>query len=126
MGAQTNQTGGGSVTDILTAIKNIVVALNNAALSYNNVNGVSTKEAISAPTVVKTTPGRVCAVSITTAGSATGMIYDATNLNTTTAPLWVIPAAAASNGQPYVVNLPTDSGILVVPGTGQVLTLSWS
>lgn len=126
MALPNDQTGGGSVSDILTTLKNLVAALNFAAQSFNNVNGVSTKEAVSVPTVVKTTPGRVCAVSIITAGSAAGIIYDATNLNTTTAPLWVIPAAAASNGQPYVVNMPTDSGIVVVPGTGQTLTLSWS
>ncbi len=126
MAAPPNQTGGGSVSDILTTLKNLVAALNFAAQSYNNVNGVSTKEAISVATVVKTSPGRACSLSVITAGSTTGMIYDAANLNNTTAPLWVIPAAAASNGQPYIVNMPTDSGIVVVPGTGQVVTMCWS
>jgi len=126
MAAPQNQTGGGSVSDVLTTLKNLVAALNFAAQSFNNVNGVSTKEAISAPTVVKTTAGRACSVSVIVAGSSTGMIYDAANLNNTSAPLWVIPAAAASNGEPYVVNMPTDSGIVVAPGTGQTVTLSWS
>ena len=119
------QSAGSSMSDLLTAVKNLVVALNNAAQSFNNVNGVSTQEAITTPTVVKASAGRVVAVSIIVSGSSTGMIYDAAAANTT-APLWVIPEAAASNGQPYVVNLPVDSGIYVVPGTGQSVTLSWS
>jgi hypothetical protein len=118
--------GTASLADILTAIKNLVVALNNAAQSFNNVNGVSTKEAITAPTVVKTSPGRVASVSIVVAGSTTGMLYDSANLNTMRAPLWVIPEAPKTSGEPYVVNLPTDSGLLVVPGTGQSVTVSWS
>lgn len=117
---------GASLSDILTSIKNLVIALNGATQAFNNVNGVSTTEAISTTTVVKTTPGRVASVSIITAGSTTGTIYDSSSKQVTTAPLWVIPEAAKSTGEPYVVNLPTDVGILVVPGSGQVLTLSWS
>jgi len=122
----TPQSAGASPSDVLTALKNLVVALNAAAQAFNNVNGISTKEAIKAPTVLKTTPGRVAAVSIIVAGSSTGMIYDSTNLETLTAPLWVIPEAASTTGEPYVVNLPTDSGIVVIPGTGMSVTVSWA
>lgn len=114
---------GASLSDILTAIQNLVVAVNNAALAYRQVNGISTTEAITVPTVIKTTPGRVASVSILVAGSAPGTIYDASQLNITTAPLFVIPnfVGVAS------INLPTDTGILVVPGGGgQSLTVSWS
>lgn len=126
MGVTTNQTGGGSISDVLTTLKNLVAALNFAAQSFNNVNGLSTKEAITAPTVLKTSSGRVCAVSIITAGSSTGLIYDSASVHTTSAPLWVIPEAAKTDGQPYVVNMPVDSGILVVPGTGQSVSVSWA
>lgn len=116
---------GASLSDLLTAVKNLVIALNGATQAFKNVSGVSTTEAITSPTVVKASPGRVASVSIITAGSATGMIYDSAS-QTQSGKLWVIPESAASNGEPYVVNMPTDSGILVVPGTGQSVTISWS
>jgi len=119
------KSGTASTSDILTTLKNLVVALNAAARAFIDVNGVSTAEGITAPTVVKTTPGRVASISIIVAGSTTGMLYDSPNL-TQSAPLWVIPAAGATNGEPYVVNMPTDSGLMVSPGTGQTVTVSWS
>lgn len=119
------QSAGSSMSDILTAIKNLVVALNAAAQSFNNVNGVSTKEGITVPTVVKASPGRVASVSIIIAGSSTGMIYDSPNLQQLS-PLWVIPEAAKADGEPFVVNLSTDSGLLVVPGAGQSVTVNWA
>jgi hypothetical protein len=115
-----------SPSDILTTLKNVVLALNGATTAYRQVNGISTKEGITVPTVVKTTPGRVASVSIIVAGSTTGMLYDANQLGITLAPLWVIPEAAKTDGQPYVVNQATDTGILVVPGTGQSVTVCWS
>jgi len=117
---------GAPLSDLLTAVKNLVIALNGATQAFKEVNGLSTLEGITAPTVVKTTPGRVVRVSIIVAGTGTpGMIYDSASL-TQVMPLWVIPLNAASNGEPYVVNLPTDSGILVVPASGQSLSVSWS
>lgn len=117
---------GASLSDLLTAVKNLVIALNGATQAFKQVNGVSTTEAITKATVVKTSAGRVASVSIITAGSASGMIYDSASASVTTAPLWVIPEAPASDGEPYVVNLPTDSGIFVSPGTGQSVTVCWS
>jgi hypothetical protein len=117
---------GASLSDLLTAVKNLVIALNGATQAFNQVNGVSTAEAIKVPTVVKGTAGRVASVSIITAGSATGMIYDSSSLQVTSAPLWVIPEAAKTDGEPYVVNLACDSGIVVSPGTGQSVSVCWS
>lgn len=120
------QSGGGSVSDVITTLKNLVVALNAATQAFLNVNGVTTTEAITAPTVLKSAPGRVASVSVIVPGSATGMIYDSVAASTTTAPVWIIPNAVASNGEPYVVNMATDSGILVVPGSGMTVTVCWS
>ena len=121
-----NQNNSASISDILTTLQNLVQSLNNASNIYNNVNAVSTKEAITSATVVKTSPGRIVQVSIIVSGSTPGMIYDANQPTVTKAPLWVIPMSAASNGNPYTINMPTDTGILVVPGTGQSVTISWS
>lgn len=115
-----------STSDVLSAIKNIVLALATAAQNYLNVQGAKNAAAISTPTVIKTSAGRIASVSIIVAGSGTGLIYDGATLSAATKPLWIIPEAAKSNGEPYVVNLPVSFGLLVVPGTGQTVTVSYS
>src|SRR6266851_5742142 len=83
--------GSTSASDILSTLKNIVTALATATQTYLNVNGVLNAANISAPTVVKTAAGRLAAVSVLTAGTAPGLIYDGATLTATTKPLVVIP-----------------------------------
>lgn len=114
--------GGGSFSDVLTLARNIAQAINDAALTYLSVQGKVNQPLISAATLVKAGQGRVCSISVTTAGATTGAVYD-TNLATSTVNLiYVIPMAIGLN----VVNLPVGIGIVVVPGTNQVLTVSYS
>ncbi len=115
-----------STSDILSAIKNIVLALATAAQNYLNVQGATNAAAISSPTVVKASAGRIASVSIIVAGSGTGFIYDGATTSATAKPLWVIPAAAKTSGEPYVVNFPANFGLLVSPGTGQTVSVSFS
>jgi hypothetical protein len=117
-------TGGASTSDVLTAIKNIVTALATAAQNYLNVQGLINAANISTPTLVSTKEGRICSVSVLTAGSATGLIYDGALLTATTKPIYVIPTSVGT--EPYVVNMPLSFGLLVVPGSGQVVTVSYS
>jgi hypothetical protein len=117
-----NKTGNASTSDILTALKNIVVALTNATQAYLNVNGLTVATAISAPTVVKNATGRLVNVSVTTAGSGAGTVYDSAQLGLTTKPLYIIPNTTGV----YVVNMPCSFGLLVVPGSGQVVAVSYS
>jgi hypothetical protein len=112
-----------SLSDILTATKNIVTALATAAQNYLNVQGLINASAITAPTIVKASAGRVCSVSIIV-GGATGTIYDSSTLTDTTKPVYIIPDTVGT--EPYVVNMPVSFGILVVPGSGQTLTISFS
>lgn len=126
MAVTTGQTGGGSLSDLLTAAQNIVKGISALTQNYLNVQGVMNFAGIAVPTVIKPSSGRVCRISITTAGSATGMVYDGATLQATSKPLWVIPTVAASDGEPYEVQLPTNFGLLVVPGTGQVVAGSYS
>jgi hypothetical protein len=113
-----------SLSDILTSVKNIVTALATEAANYLNVNGQVCTSGLIAPTIVKASAGRIASVSVIVAGAATGLIYDATSLTDTTKPLYVIPMAVGT--APYVVNLPASFGIVVVPGSGQTVTVSWS
>jgi hypothetical protein len=116
------QTGGASLSDILTVAKNIVQAINTLAQGYLNVQGAQNFAGITVPTVIKTSSGRVAVISVVVAGSAPGMVYDAATLGVTTKPLCVIPNTAG----PFVVNLPTSFGLLVVPGSGQTVSGSFS
>lgn len=113
---------GASTSDILTTLKNIVTALNAATQAYLNVNGQSDYAAITAATVVKSTPGRIASVSITVAGSAPGIVYDGATTGATTRPVWIIPNTV---GEAFV-NFPMSYGILVVPGSGQTVAVSYS
>ena len=122
--ASPTPTGGASTSDVLTAIKNIVTALATAAQNYLNVQGLINAANISTPTLVSTKEGRICSVSVLTAGSATGLIYDGALLTATTKPIYVIPTSVGT--EPYVVNMPLSFGLLVVPGSGQVVTVSYS
>ncbi len=139
-----------SLDDLLTATKNIVVAINGASssgtnivtaldtlnttlaatntalatlnTSYLGVAGTTTVNTINAATLVRTGAGRLCRVSITTAGSTNGTIYDSTSTGAPTHPIWAIPATLGL----VDVSIPVTTGIVVVPGTGQVVTVTYS
>ena len=111
-----------STNDVLSAAQNIAIAINNATQTYLSVNGASVATGLTAATLVKASAGRVCTVSVVTAGSAAGRVYDATNASLTANPVFTIPTTVGS----YVVNIPTLFGIVVAPGTGQTITVSFS
>lgn len=79
---------------------------------------------VSTTTVIKATPGTVFTVSVTTAGSAAGGVYDAATTAGDIAANLVaaIPDAVGVT----VLTWPCATGILVKPGTGQVLSVSFS
>lgn len=111
-----------SLTDLLTAAKNIVTAINGLGQTYLNVQGALSYTDLSTTTLVHSTAGRICNVIVTTAGSATGAIYDSTNTSSPSNLVYVIPNTVGV----YVVNFPINYGIVVVPGTGQVVSVSHS
>jgi len=111
-----------SLDDILTASKNVVTAINNAATTYLNVQGAQNAAHLTASTLVRTGAGRLCTVIVTTAGSATGLVYDSGSTSVATTPIYVIPNTVGV----YLVNMPVSFGIVVAPGSGQVVTISWS
>jgi hypothetical protein len=120
--AGATQSAGASASDILTTLKNLVTGLANLTQQYLNVEGVLNFAGLTAPTVVKATSGRIARVSVIVAGSAPGMIYDGATLTATTKPLDVIPNTVGV----YELNMPTSFGLLVVPGSGQTVSGSYS
>ena len=111
-----------SLSDLLTSSQNIASAINNVGATYLYVQGSRNAPNLSTATLVKKGSGRVATVSILTAGSGNGHIYD-TNLVTSTAnPVFTIPNTIGV----IFVNMPVEVGLVVVPGTGQVVTISYS
>jgi hypothetical protein len=110
-----------SLTDILTATKNIVTALNGAAQQTLLIAGNQVATGVTAATLVATGQGRVATVSVIVAGVA-GKLYDASLATATTNPLAVMPATVGV----FVVNLPFNNGLVIAPGAGQTVTVSFS
>ena len=111
-----------SLTDIFTAAQNIASAINNAAQAYVNVQGAQNSANISATLQVSAKAGRVCVISILTAGGGVGTVYDTNTTANTTRPVFSIPNTVGV----IFVNMPVSYGILIVPGSGQVVTVSYS
>jgi hypothetical protein len=102
--------------------QNLVLAVNSFSQTIQKIQGQASLSAISASTVVATIPGRLVSVSVTSAGTGTGLIYDSAALTATTRPIYVIPEAVGL----YPVGIPTNYGIVVVPGPGQIVTVTYS
>jgi len=79
---------------------------------------------ITTPTVVKNTAGRVGYVNIVVAGSAAGAVYDfaATSGVSAATQIAVLPDTVTG---PQVIDFPVTTGIVVVPGTGMTVAVSW-
>lgn len=113
---------GASLSDMLTAVKNLVTAINNASQNYININGALSTPAFNIATVVKASGGRIVTISVLTAGTTQGAVYDGATLAATTKPLIPIPNVVGA----YRVGWPTSYGILVIPGAGQTVAASYS
>ena len=111
-----------SLDDMLTTAKNIVTAINGVSQTYLNVNGSRISTTITAATLLKTGSGRVAMVSIIVGGSGSGTIYDTNNATLTNNPIFTIPDTPGI----IFINLPVVNGIVVVPGAGQTVSVSYS
>lgn len=78
---------------------------------------------ITAATVIKATPGRIVKVVVQIAGSGTGTVNDCatTGAAAITNQVAVVPEAVG----PIQLDWPCTAGIVVVPGTGQTLSVSY-
>lgn len=111
-----------ALSDVITVAQNIVTAINALAKTYLAVQGSKNAANVSSATLVSTGAGRIATVSVTTAGSAAGAVYDAAVVTATTNKLYSIPNTVGV----YLVNLPTSYGIVVAPGSGQVVAIGYS
>jgi hypothetical protein len=116
---------GASLSDLLTAVQHVASNIAQAAQTYLAVNGQQSRSGIAAAggaQLLKQGSGRVAYVNVTVAGTAAGALVDGNSAASTTPVLAVIPMAVGS----YFVNLPFNLGLVVIPGTGMTLSVSFS
>jgi hypothetical protein len=114
-----------SLDDILTAQKNGVIALNNIQQALAAEVGTFTTSTVSTATFIVAGKGRLLRFSVVVAGSTNGLIHNYNNPvptgpNTTNALV-----ACPNTVGVYEVNLVFDSGLVIVPGTGQSLNITY-
>ncbi|HLY80304.1 MAG TPA: hypothetical protein VKQ70_13065 [Caulobacteraceae bacterium] len=115
---------GASLSDLLTAVQHVASNIAEAAQTYLAVNGQQSRSGIAAagPQLLKQGSGRVAYVNVTVAGTTVGALVDSNSAAATSPVLAVIPDTVGS----YFVNLPFNLGLVVVPGTGMTLSVSFS
>lgn len=106
-------------------LNNQQVALKTDAVGalQTAAGGVSTALNVIAATVVKTGAGRVCRIFVNTAGSAAGTVSDVATTGGVAAANLIanIPATAGV----ITLDAPFSTGLVITPGTGQVLSVSY-
>lgn len=112
-----------STDDILTAIKNIVIALNAQVTNETNLAGAQDFYNVTSATYVKSGAGRIVNAIALVLGSADGTVYDAASMTDTSRPIFPISHTTAGR---QLINMPFQYGLLVVPGTGQTIAGSYS
>lgn len=111
-----------SLSDIFTVAKNIAVAINNAAQVYLKVQGTNRSSTLTSTALVSSGQGRLASVSVIVAGSTAGTIYDSNLTGSLTSSLAVIGNTLGVS----VMNLPYNNGLVVVPGTGMTVVVTYS
>jgi hypothetical protein len=112
-----------SLSDILTAQKNGVVAINGVAQANLRGLGTQTSLTVTATTVIFVGAGYLVNFAVVVAGSSAGVIYDANN--TSPAAQDALCAVPATVGVTKTGQLFT-SGLVIVPGTGQSINVTYS
>ncbi len=111
-----------SLSDIFTVAKNIAVAINNAAQVYLKVQGTNRSSTLTATELISSGQGRLASISVIVAGSTDGMIYDSSASGSLTSALAVVDNVIGIT----VANLPYNNGLVVVPGTGMTVVVTYS
>lgn len=112
-----------NLDDILTTQKNGVFAVNQVAENTYGVQGRKTALEISSATVIHTGQAWIARVSVLVGGAA-GTIYDANTIATATTGqrVAIIPTTVGI----HEIFMPVTRGIVVVPGAGQIVSVSFT
>lgn len=112
-----------SLDDILTAQKNGVIALNNIQQALASEVATVTTAVATSSTFVVAGKGRLLRFSVLVAGSAVGFVY---NSSTPTGGAATNALVACPNTiGVYEANVVFDSGLVIAPGTGQSISITY-
>jgi len=125
-GNYTPPTGGASITDILTALKNVSTAINGWTTTQQTLAGTQNLANITAATLIKAGPGRFVGISIVVQGSTEGYVYDANSVSAAAAVNKIYPVLHTKAIDYYPTGIPTALGLVVIPGTGQTLAVNYA
>lgn len=115
-----------TIDDILTTQKNGVVAINNLGVTLKSYNeGQYTSATVSVPTLITIGTGRLVSVTIVDAGSSTGYVYNTSSTTSINLSNSIISFPSTSIGV-YQVGSKFTNGIVIVPGTGQAVNVTYS
>ena len=114
------------ITDILSTLKNIVVGINALNTTWSdiaNAGGTSTSALLTATTLVAPGAGRLVRLSVTVAGAA-GTVNDAAAIGSAASSnaICAIPATVGV----HEIGVYYTKGLVVVPGAGQSVNVTWS
>jgi len=112
-----------SLDDILTTQKNGVIAINNLAQTNNRMLGTTTTSVITASSLVINGSGYLVRYSILVAGAA-GTINNANSVANSSSSN-ALCATQATVGI-FNVGMPFVNGLVVKPGTGQSVAVTYS
>jgi hypothetical protein len=114
--------------DILTAQKNQVVATNGLNQTWINYqrgeHGDNISKCVTGPTMIAVGPGRLVLISVVDAGTAEGFVYNQAAADTPDATNRI--AAIPKTEGIYPANFVFSDGLLIVPGAGQAVTVSYT
>jgi hypothetical protein len=90
-------------------------------------NGSANKLNVTAATVIKATAGRICKITVNTVTSTSLVVSDVATTGAVAAANLVLSVAAAQLTAGQIINLdfPCTTGIVVNPGTGGVVSVSF-
>lgn len=112
-----------SLDDILTAVKNAVVGINNIQQTLEENNEQYTSSTVTASTLVIAGTGKILSFCVTVAGSANGTINN--SATTGGAAAANVLAATPNTIGVTLCNLMFTDGIVIVPGTGQSVNVTY-
>lgn len=109
--------------DILTSLQNAVQAVNTLSQTWITVAGAVTSPAYSADVVLTTKQGRVAYVSVI-AGGTSGFLHNCQTIAAATDAnkLMAIPSAPGT----YLAMVNFNNGLLLRPGAGQLVCVTYS
>lgn len=113
-----------SLDDCMAVLQNLVIAVNGVQHRFFDVEGARTMNAISSATLVRPGEGRICRISVTTAGTSAGSAYDAQSVSLATSASLI--ATIPNTVGVYEIKMPVLNGLVITPGSGQVVSVSYS